>query len=172
MELTETGTRATFFYLHFSTVPLYFSFSNDKAEFPLNEVSQTFTVLMADILYFAVSVSETLPYASYILYGTVPALLLLLIAAAGFFCYKHHAKRWEERRCRPVRPLGSFRQLRSSGELFILPSFCDLSGWPSPWRLFFSPRVIQEKDADPCQQVKTTDGRVGVAVRRARTLRL
>lgn len=30
---------------------------------------------------------------SYILYATIPALLLLLVGAAGFFCYKHHAKR-------------------------------------------------------------------------------
>ncbi|XP_029026958.1 chondrolectin isoform X1 [Betta splendens] len=32
-------------------------------------------------------------YVSYILYATVPALLLLMFAAAGFLCYKHHAKR-------------------------------------------------------------------------------
>ncbi|KAM9319084.1 layilin isoform 2-T2 [Pholidichthys leucotaenia] len=30
---------------------------------------------------------------SYILYATIPALLLLLFAAVGFFCYKQHAKR-------------------------------------------------------------------------------
>lgn len=30
---------------------------------------------------------------SYILYATVPALLLLLVGTAGFFCYKHHVKR-------------------------------------------------------------------------------
>ncbi|KAG7238717.1 hypothetical protein INR49_031233, partial [Caranx melampygus] len=32
-------------------------------------------------------------YLSYILYATIPALLLLLFAVAGFFCYKQHAKR-------------------------------------------------------------------------------
>lgn len=30
---------------------------------------------------------------SYILYATIPALLLLLVGTAGFFCYKHHLKR-------------------------------------------------------------------------------
>lgn len=30
---------------------------------------------------------------SYILYATIPALLLLLVCMAGFFCYKHHLKR-------------------------------------------------------------------------------
>ncbi|XP_074498139.1 chondrolectin [Sebastes fasciatus] len=41
----------------------------------------------------SVSLSDDTLYVSYILYATIPALLLLLFAAAGFFCYKHHAKR-------------------------------------------------------------------------------
>ncbi|XP_054456621.1 layilin [Anoplopoma fimbria] len=41
----------------------------------------------------SVSFSDNNLYVSYILYATIPALLLLLFAAAGFFCYKHHAKR-------------------------------------------------------------------------------
>ncbi|XP_008307846.1 layilin isoform X2 [Cynoglossus semilaevis] len=32
-------------------------------------------------------------HLSYILYGTIPAVLLLLFAAVGFFCYRHHGKR-------------------------------------------------------------------------------
>lgn len=45
------------------------------------------------VLFFAVSLSENTQYVSYILYATIPALVLLLFAAAGFFCYKRHAKR-------------------------------------------------------------------------------
>ncbi|KAG7479064.1 hypothetical protein JOB18_016744 [Solea senegalensis] len=41
----------------------------------------------------SVSLSDNTLYVSYILYGTIPAVLLLLFAAAGFFCYKQHAKR-------------------------------------------------------------------------------
>ncbi|XP_069004177.1 layilin isoform X1 [Embiotoca jacksoni] len=41
----------------------------------------------------SVSFSDNTLYVSYILYATIPALLLLLFAAAGFFCYKQHAKR-------------------------------------------------------------------------------
>ncbi|XP_056230880.1 layilin [Seriola aureovittata] len=41
----------------------------------------------------SVSLSDNTLYVSYILYATIPALLLLLFAAAGFFCYKHHVKR-------------------------------------------------------------------------------
>lgn len=41
----------------------------------------------------SVSFSDNNLYISYILYATIPALLLLLMAAAGFFCYKQHAKR-------------------------------------------------------------------------------
>ncbi|KAM9853290.1 chondrolectin [Aulostomus maculatus] len=41
----------------------------------------------------SVSLSENSPYVSYILYATIPALLLLLFAVAGFFCYRQHAKR-------------------------------------------------------------------------------
>ncbi|XP_028276457.1 layilin [Parambassis ranga] len=41
----------------------------------------------------SVSFSDSTLYVSYILYATIPALLLLLFAAAGFFCYKQHAKR-------------------------------------------------------------------------------
>ncbi|CAJ1065474.1 chondrolectin [Xyrichtys novacula] len=41
----------------------------------------------------SVSISDNTLYISYILYATIPALLLLLIAVAGFFCYKQHAKR-------------------------------------------------------------------------------
>ncbi|XP_071353512.1 layilin isoform X2 [Trachinotus anak] len=41
----------------------------------------------------SVSLSDNTLYVSYILYATIPALLLLLFAAAGFFCYKQHAKR-------------------------------------------------------------------------------
>ncbi|XP_033971190.1 chondrolectin isoform X1 [Trematomus bernacchii] len=41
----------------------------------------------------SVSFSENTLYVSYILYATIPALLLLLFAAAGFFCYRKHAKR-------------------------------------------------------------------------------
>uniref|UniRef100_A0A1A8I363 Layilin n=1 Tax=Nothobranchius kuhntae TaxID=321403 RepID=A0A1A8I363_NOTKU len=41
----------------------------------------------------SVSFSENTLYVSYILYATIPALVLLLLAAAGFFCYKHRAKR-------------------------------------------------------------------------------
>ncbi|XP_023120622.1 layilin isoform X2 [Amphiprion ocellaris] len=37
--------------------------------------------------------SENTLYVSYILYATIPALLLLIFAAAGFFCYKQQAKR-------------------------------------------------------------------------------
>lgn len=46
-----------------------------------------------NILSFAVSLSDSALYISYVLYATIPALLLLLFAAAGFFCYKQHAKR-------------------------------------------------------------------------------
>lgn len=42
---------------------------------------------------FAVSLSDDSLYVSYILYATIPALLLLVFAAAGFLCYKQHAKR-------------------------------------------------------------------------------
>ncbi|XP_070685649.1 layilin [Pempheris klunzingeri] len=41
----------------------------------------------------SVSLSDNSLYVSYILYATIPALLLLLSAAAGFLCYKQHAKR-------------------------------------------------------------------------------
>ncbi|XP_068173403.1 layilin isoform X2 [Antennarius striatus] len=41
----------------------------------------------------SVSFSDNTLNVSYILYGTIPALLLLLFAAAGFLCYKQHAKR-------------------------------------------------------------------------------
>lgn len=41
----------------------------------------------------SVSISDDTLYVSYILYATIPALLLLLIAIAGFFCYKQHVKR-------------------------------------------------------------------------------
>ncbi|XP_034025208.1 layilin isoform X2 [Thalassophryne amazonica] len=37
--------------------------------------------------------SHSTLYISYILYASIPVLLLLLFAAAGFFCYKHHVKR-------------------------------------------------------------------------------
>uniref|UniRef100_A0A3Q0QRT3 Layilin n=1 Tax=Amphilophus citrinellus TaxID=61819 RepID=A0A3Q0QRT3_AMPCI len=46
-----------------------------------------------DVLFFAVSFSNNTLYVSYILYATIPVLLLLLFAVAGFFCYKQHAKR-------------------------------------------------------------------------------
>uniref|UniRef100_A0A3Q3G2P9 Layilin b n=1 Tax=Labrus bergylta TaxID=56723 RepID=A0A3Q3G2P9_9LABR len=39
------------------------------------------------------SISDNTLYVSYILYATIPALVLLLIAAVGLFCYKQHAKR-------------------------------------------------------------------------------
>uniref|UniRef100_G3P3E6 Layilin n=1 Tax=Gasterosteus aculeatus aculeatus TaxID=481459 RepID=G3P3E6_GASAC len=41
----------------------------------------------------SVSLSDNNLHVSYILYATIPALLLLLFAAAGFFCYKQHSKR-------------------------------------------------------------------------------
>ncbi|XP_034405173.1 chondrolectin isoform X2 [Cyclopterus lumpus] len=41
----------------------------------------------------SVSLSDNNPYVSYILYATIPTLLLMLFVAAGFFCYKQHAKR-------------------------------------------------------------------------------
>ncbi|XP_029964470.1 layilin [Salarias fasciatus] len=41
----------------------------------------------------SVSFSDGTFPVSYILYATIPALLLLLIAVAGFFCYRQHAKR-------------------------------------------------------------------------------
>lgn len=63
---------------------------------------------------FAVSASERLPYASPILYGTLPALLLLLIAAAGFLSYKHRAKRYEQRSCWAARSFQLFISYRSS----------------------------------------------------------
>ncbi|XP_026196705.1 layilin isoform X2 [Anabas testudineus] len=37
--------------------------------------------------------SDDTLYVSYILYATIPALLLLMFAAAGFLCYRQHAKR-------------------------------------------------------------------------------
>ncbi|XP_030008687.1 chondrolectin [Sphaeramia orbicularis] len=43
----------------------------------------------------SVSLSDSNLFVSYILYATIPALLLLLFAVAGFFCYKQHAKRWK-----------------------------------------------------------------------------
>ncbi|KAJ0063941.1 hypothetical protein NL108_014465, partial [Boleophthalmus pectinirostris] len=36
---------------------------------------------------FVVSLSDNI---SYILYATIPVLLLLLVGTVGFFCYKHH----------------------------------------------------------------------------------
>lgn len=50
-------------------------------------------IIIIIILTFAVSLSEHTLDVSYILYATLPALLLLLFAAAGFLCYKQHAKR-------------------------------------------------------------------------------
>ncbi|XP_067362830.1 chondrolectin isoform X2 [Channa argus] len=41
----------------------------------------------------SVSFSDNNLFISYILYATIPALLLLLFVAAGVFCYKQHAKR-------------------------------------------------------------------------------
>lgn len=111
---------------------------------------------MVDILFFffffAVSVSETLPYVSYVLYGTVPALLLLLIAAAGFFCYKHHAKRYEQR-CYTGRPL-------DAEDAFILQRSVGLF------------RLPQEEDTDQLQQIQASAGGRSLTVRRTRTLRL
>lgn len=44
--------------------------------------------------FFTVSLSDSDSlYISYILYAAIPALLLLIFVAAGFLCYKHHAKR-------------------------------------------------------------------------------
>lgn len=83
-------------------------------------------------IYFAVSVSETLPYIPYVLYGTVPALLLLLIAAAGFFCYRHHAKRYKQQRCYTGRPL-------DMEDAFILQHSLGLLG------------LLQEEDTDQHQ---------------------
>lgn len=47
-------------------------------------VGQTETLSLSD--------SDSL-YISYILYAAIPVLLLLIFVAAGFLCYKHHAKR-------------------------------------------------------------------------------
>ncbi|KAM9734317.1 chondrolectin [Menidia menidia] len=41
----------------------------------------------------SVSFSDNNLYVSYILYSTIPALLLLMLGAVGFFCYKYRAKR-------------------------------------------------------------------------------
>lgn len=41
----------------------------------------------------SVSFSDSTLNVSYVLYATIPALLLLLFAATGFLCYKHHGKR-------------------------------------------------------------------------------
>lgn len=111
MGLTETGAAGSllcFFFhvsvhnfrrswIHITLIHLY--------EIWLRCFAKPFTVLIGRYFYFAVSVSETLPYISYVLYGTVPVLLLLLIAAAAFFCYKYHAKRYKQRRCYTARPL-------------------------------------------------------------------
>uniref|UniRef100_A0A3Q0QXF3 Layilin n=1 Tax=Amphilophus citrinellus TaxID=61819 RepID=A0A3Q0QXF3_AMPCI len=49
------------------------------------------------------SFSNNTLYVSYILYATIPVLLLLLFAVAGFFCYKQHAKRKTETESYPSR---------------------------------------------------------------------
>lgn len=49
--------------------------------------------ITSKVLLFTVSFSGNTLDISYILYATIPALLLLLFAAVGFFCYKQHAKR-------------------------------------------------------------------------------
>ncbi|XP_061576311.1 layilin [Cololabis saira] len=41
----------------------------------------------------SVSFSDNTLHVSYVLYATIPAIVLLLFAVSGFFCYKQHRKR-------------------------------------------------------------------------------
>uniref|UniRef100_H3CQR1 Layilin b n=2 Tax=Tetraodon nigroviridis TaxID=99883 RepID=H3CQR1_TETNG len=81
------------FVCKYSEGDLLFSFSTVASLRPALSSTTEANERMKMGLTETVSASERLPYASPILYGTLPALLLLLIAAAGFLSYKHRAKR-------------------------------------------------------------------------------
>ncbi|XP_028319814.1 layilin isoform X2 [Gouania willdenowi] len=61
----------------------------------VNIVSTTETnkKIKAGLPESSVSFSDSPLPVSYILYATIPAVLLLLIAVAGFFCYRQHSRR-------------------------------------------------------------------------------
>uniref|UniRef100_A0A3Q3WFD8 C-type lectin domain-containing protein n=1 Tax=Mola mola TaxID=94237 RepID=A0A3Q3WFD8_MOLML len=121
-------------------------------------------------------------YVSYILYATIPALLLLVFAAVGFFCYKQHGKRYTQKKYKL-----SYLKPRACAKskkylvLFLFEKEVSISVYKTyvgecchNSTLLFMSSHTQEEDTNTkrCQQIKTLDGDDSFTLCRSRTLRL